>query len=307
MRTISRRLFLRGAATFGFAAAGLSSYAFAIEPAFRLDVTPYHLAPPLWPEDLILKVAVLADVHACEPWMPASRIRGIAELTNSLKPDIIFLLGDFSGGHRYVTGPVMPADWGAALSALDAPLGVYAVLGNHDWWHGPLPGMPADGARGVRRALHAAGIEVLENRALRLQKDGRRFWVAGLGDQLAEVTGPRSFHGRDDLAGTLAQVKDDAPVVLLAHEPAIFPHVSSRVALTLCGHTHGGQINLPLLREYFAARYAGGGPLYGHVFERGRNLIISGGLGTSIAPVRFLRPPEVVEILIGGASAPSQS
>jgi predicted MPP superfamily phosphohydrolase len=133
MTSISRRLFLQGAGGFAWATAGLGAYAFAFEPGLRLNVTSYRVTPPHWPDGLTLKAAVLADIHACEPWMPASRVRGIANLTNDLAPDIVFLLGDFSGGHRFVTGPVMPDDWGEALSVLKAPLGVYSVLGNHDW------------------------------------------------------------------------------------------------------------------------------------------------------------------------------
>ena len=143
--------------------------------------------------------------------MPASRVRGIANLTNDLSPDIVFLLGDFSGGHRFVTGPVMPEEWGEALSVLKAPLGVHAVLGNHDWWHGALPGMPADGAEGVRQALRWCGVKVLENDAVRVTKDGQSFWVAGLGDQFGELTGPRQFIGFDDLDGTMAQIKNSRP------------------------------------------------------------------------------------------------
>ena len=94
----------------------------------------------------------------------------------------------FQAATAFVTGPVMPEEWGEALSILKAPLGVHAVLGNHDWWHGALPGMPADDAEGVRQALRSAGIEVLENNALRVRKNGQPFWVAGLGDQMGELT-----------------------------------------------------------------------------------------------------------------------
>jgi len=107
MASISRRLFLQGAGGFAWATAGLGAYAFAFEPGLRLNVTSYRVTPPHWPDGLTLKAAVLADIHACEPWMPASRVRGIANLTNDLAPDIVFLLGDFSGGHRFVTGPVI--------------------------------------------------------------------------------------------------------------------------------------------------------------------------------------------------------
>jgi uncharacterized protein len=128
-----------------------------VSPGLCIDIIPYRLAPPHWPNEFTLKAAVLADIHACEPWMPASRVRRIANLTSDLKPDIIFLLGDFSGGHRIVTGPVMPDEWGEALSVLKAPLGSYAVLGNHDWWHGPCRTCPlmapmACGKRCVRLA-----------------------------------------------------------------------------------------------------------------------------------------------------------
>jgi uncharacterized protein len=249
MTSMSRRLFLEGAGGLLWATAGLGSYAFAFEPALRLNVTSYRITPPGWPDGLTVRAAVLADIHACEPWMPASRVRGIANLTNDLSPDIVFLLGDFSGGHRFVTGPVMPDEWGEALSILKAPLGVYAVLGNHDWWHGPLPGMPADGAEGVRQALRSAGIEVLENNAMRVAKEGQPFWVAGLGDQIAEATGLKRFKSLDDLGGTMAQIRDESPVILLAHEPGIFRRVPDRLSLTLCGHTHGGQVNLPILTK----------------------------------------------------------
>lgn len=282
------------------AAAGLGSYAFAIEPGLRLKRTSYRVSPRNWPRDLSVKAAVLADFHACEPWMPAARVRAVAEYANSLGPDIIFLLGDFNGGHKFASGPVMPEQVGEALSVLRAPLGVYSVLGNHDWIHGPLPGTPPDDARGLRRALAKAGIRLLENNAVRLSKDGRAFWVAGLGDQLAGPGG-RDI-GIDDLPGTLAQVTDQAPVLLLAHEPAIFKRVPNRVALTFAGHTHGGQVNFPFIGSPLShARFGLGYTdlVYGHIVQHERHLIISAGLGTSHIPIRFMRPPEVVEVTIG--------
>ena len=314
MMRVSRRLFLQGAGAFAWAAAGTGSYALAFEPALRLNITSYKLCPPRWPEELVLKAAVLADIHACEPWMPASRIRGIANLTNDLKPDIVFLLGDFAGGHNFVTGPVFPGEWGEALSILRAPLGVFAVLGNHDWWHGPLPNRPGDNAEGVRQALRAANVGVLENHALRLSQNGTPFWVAGLGDQLAGFIGPAGFATHDDLDATLRQIKDDAPIILLAHEPEIFRRVPERISLTLCGHTHGGQICVPvpvppgLARWQHLVRWQRElQKAYGHRDEGGRHLIISAGLGTSYVPIRFLRPPEVVMVTLGRAMEPPRS
>ena len=98
-----------------------------------------------------------------------------------------------------------------------------------------------------------------------------------------------------DLDGTLAKVTDDAPVILLAHEPDIFPRVPSRVSLTLSGHTHGGQVRVfgysPMVPSRYGNRYA-----YGHIVEDNRHLVVSGGLGCSILPVRIGVPPEIVMV-----------
>ena len=147
--------------------------------------------------------------------------------------------------------------------------------------------------------LEARGIPVMENDVLRLTQDGRPFWLAGLGDQNAFYI-QQDWSGVDDLPGTLAKVSDDAPVILLAHEPDIFPEVPARVSLTLSGHTHGGQVRLlgwsPVTPSHYGNRYA-----YGHVVEGGRHLIVSGGLGVSGLPVRFGVPPEVVLVELGHA------
>lgn len=287
--------------------AATGSYAMVIEPGLRLDVTSYRVTPPRWPNGLELKAAVLADIHACEPWMSAERVRQIAQVANALAPDIIFLLGDFNGGHRFVTGAVMPDQWAEALSVLKAPLGVYSVLGNHDMWHGALPSLKGDDGDSVRRGLRHAGITVLENDAVSIRKGDQSFWVAGLGDQMAYLTGRRHFRGLDDLPATLAKVTDDAPIVLLAHEPFIFRRVPSKVALTLCGHTHGGQVNLPLISPIYERANFGTDKVYGHIIENDRHMIISGGLGTSIAPVRVMRPPEVVSVTLTGAGTESKT
>lgn len=296
---ISRRTLLKGMGGLALGAAGLGSYALAIEPGFMLEVTRYRLRPQGWPTGLTLKVAILADMHACEPYMGARRIAKIARLANGFEADLIVLLGDFNGGHRFVTRAVPPLEWAEALAALRAPLGVHAILGNHDWWHGPVPGTPAQEAEPVRHALRAMGATVYENDVARLEKDGRAFWLAGLGDQIAIKTGRHTFRGLDDLDRVMGQIVDDAPVILMAHEPAIFARVPERVAVTLCGHTHGGQVNLPIFGPVVAERRFGVDFVYGHHQDGARHLIVSAGLGESIAPVRFMRPPELVELTIG--------
>jgi len=134
---------------------------------------------------------------------------------------------------------------------------------------------------------------------------GQKFWLAGIGDQLAHRLGHGRFRGVDDLPGTLARVHTDDPVLLLVHEPDIFPRVPARVALTLAGHTHGGQIRLPLIWPAFVPSRYGARYAYGHVVEDNRHMIVSGGLGTSTIPARLGVPPEVVHVELGAPTLPA--
>jgi predicted MPP superfamily phosphohydrolase len=160
---------------------------------------------------------------------------------------------------------------------------VWAVLGNHDWWLD---------ARRVRRALESVRISVLEDAAVPVRRGSCHFWLAGIGD---------FWEGRHDIARALESVPDAAPVIAFTHNPDIFPDIPPRVSLTIAGHTHGGQVYVPLIgRPIVPSRY---GQRYaiGHIVEGNRHLFVSSGLGTSIMPVRFLVPPEIS--LIGLRSA----
>jgi hypothetical protein len=299
MLMVNRRRFLTGAGTLVVGGTAFGGCAGAVEAATRLDLTRYTISPANWPADLTLKIAIIADIHACEPWMPAERIGEIVDLANAQDPDLTVLLGDFAGSQRFVTRYVPPGAWAEQLARLEAELGVYAILGNHDWWSAALPTDPPDNGQSVRNAVVGAGIPVLENRAVRLSLDGRPFWLVGLGDQLAHGWGRRHTHGNDDLAGALRPIDDDAPAILLAHEPFVFPRVPDRVALTLCGHTHGGQVNLPIIGAPFTPTMRGVKPyVYGFYQEGARQMIVSGGLGTSHLPVRLNCPPEVVCVTV---------
>jgi predicted MPP superfamily phosphohydrolase len=288
---ISRRAFLRGGSAVLLGGVGLAGYALGVEPHALLRVVHYRVTPSRWPAGLRLRLAVISDLHVCEPWVGVPRIRQIVDRANDLGPDVILLLGDYVSAHPWVTGAVAYDVWARELGRLQAPLGVHAVLGNHDWWEDRAAMRARRGPVASRRALERARIPVYENDAVRLDKGGRPFWLAGLGDQWAFG----SRWGVDNLAGTLAKVTDDAPVILLAHEPDIFPRVPERISLTLSGHTHGGQIRIfgysPIVPSRFGNRYA-----YGHVVESGRHLIVSGGLGCTSLPVRVGVPPEIVEV-----------
>ncbi|MBL0374632.1 metallophosphoesterase [Rhizobium sp. KVB221] len=274
--------------------AGAAFIGFPVTEAMATPrITRYAFRPPNWTRGLNLKIVVLSDFHACEPWMTAERVGAICAQANALQPDLILLLGDYVAATQFVTGETDPASWAHALAELKAPLGVHAIMGNHDYWHDLAfqrdPARPAL----AETALRNAGIPVYINEAVRLDKDGHPFWLAGLGDQLAMRS-----HGLDDLSGTLGQITDMAPVVLLAHEPDIFPQVPERVQLTLSGHTHGGQVNFfgwaPIVPSRFGRRYLGG-----HIVENGNHIIVSRGLGCTGLPVRFGAWPEIVEIDLG--------
>ncbi len=307
---LSRRDILKALGLMGFSGSAFGGY--AVASSFRQSVTRYALTPPGWTPGLNLRLAILADMHICEPWMSLERVEEIVAQTNGLGADAILLLGDYVVGHRlgkYST-PVPVGAWATPLAKLKAPLGVHAVLGNHDWWDEIEVQQRRAGPTRAGLALEAVGIPVYENTAVRLEKDGHPFWLAGLGDQWAfwprsedyesfKMTGKKNYTGVDDLPGTLRQVTGDAPVILMAHEPDIFPKVPPRVSLTLSGHTHGGQVRLfgysPIVPSRFGNRYA-----YGHIVEEQRDMIVSGGLGCSALPVRFGSPPEIVVVELGG-------
>ena len=290
---LSRRRLLKGglglAGAAGLVMPSTAAYA-AAQAANELIVTDYRPVPPAWPDAHRLSITVIADLHAGGPNMGLARVRQVVDAAQALNSDLIVILGDYFATHRFVTERVPHAAWAAEFGRLQARLGVYSILGNHDWWYD---------LAGVRRALAGVRIPILENDAVLLDDRGRRFWLAGLGDQLAHWLGPSQFEGIDDLPGTLKRVTTGDPVILLAHEPDIFTRVPPRVALTLAGHTHGGQILLPFIEPVWAPSQYGARFAYGHIVEQGRHMIVSGGLGCSKVPLRLGMPPEIVRVTLG--------
>jgi predicted MPP superfamily phosphohydrolase len=265
------------------APACILAWALWVEPQ-RLVVTRSELELPRWPRPLAgLRVALVADLHVGSPFWDLQALSRLVERTNAEKADLILLAGDYlingvRGGHFVEPEPIAER-----LAALKAPLGVIAVLGNHDWWN--------DGDR-TRSALAARGITVLEESARRLELAGASFFVVGLADQMARPSNPRAV---------LAGLPADAPALVLVHEPDVFESFSREglsPTLTLAGHTHGGQVWLPLLGRpvvpsSFGERYA-----YGHVVEGGRHLFVTSGVGTSILPIRLFVPPEIAVLTL---------
>ncbi|MCA1614434.1 MAG: metallophosphoesterase, partial [Acidobacteria bacterium] len=266
-------------------AALLALWSFVIEPD-RLVVREVALSLPRWPADAgRLRLAVVSDIHTGSPHVDASKLDELVEEINRLKPDAVLLLGDFviSGvaGGEFI-GPEVTSE---RLKGLRPAHGTFAVLGNHDWW---------EGGERVWRSLEGAGVRVLENDAVSFTHGGRRVWLVGLADLWTR---------KPDIQASLSKVTDDdSPVFVLTHNPDIFPDIPEHVALTLAGHTHGGQVRLPLLgRPVVPSRY---GQRYaaGHVVEGSRHLYVTTGVGTSIIPVRFRVAPEIVLLRIGAES-----
>lgn len=296
---MTRRGFLKG--LLGTLLAGLFAalYGVVVSPMWRLRVKRWQIERSDWTAKP-LRIVAISDLHVGEPYVGVRRVKQIVARANALSPDLVVLLGDYAAGHRFVTRPVKIAEIAPELAKLTAPHGVYAILGNHDWWDDKTAQRRGGGPNLYADALSSEGIDVLSNRAVFLEHAG--VWLAGLEDQLALLRGAQGIKGLDDLPGTVDQISGNAPAILLAHEPDIFAKVPSRVAVTLSGHTHEGQVRLfgwsPVVPSRYGNRFA-----YGHIREEGRDLVVSGGIGCSILPVRFGSPPEITVVEMSGPVA----
>lgn len=257
---------------------GLALWSLWLEPQ-RLTQKHYPLHLPQWPTAChSLSVALLADIHTGSPFNGIDKLRDIVAATNQAAPDIILLAGDFVI-HGVVGGDfVDPVDIANELTHLQAPLGVYAVLGNHDWWLGP---------ERVATALTHAGITLLEDAATPITQDQCHFWLAGISDY---------WEGPHNIPQALAPIPEASPIIAFTHNPDVFTEVPPRVALTFAGHTHGGQVYIPFIGRPIVPSDHGERFAIGHIIEGDQHLYVNPGLGTSILPIRFLVPPEITLI-----------
>lgn len=265
------------------AAAGLvivlGAWAFWIEPA-SLRVVEERIDLP-WSASGALRIAVLTDLHIGSPFNGIDKLRDVVDRTNAGKPDVICILGDLlSNGPRGARserpGFIGPEQVASELAKLRAPLGVFGVLGNHDNW--------LDHDR-VASALQDNGVRLLEDKAERLDTPAGPIFLAGVSDYWTR---------KHDVTAALSEVNDaTTPVIVITHNPDVFPEIPARVSLTLAGHTHGGQVRFPfigapVIPSEFGVRFSAG-----HIVEGGRHLFVATGVGTSILPVRFRVPPTV--------------
>ena len=257
---------------------GLGGYTSLIEPN-QISVEEVRICLPRLPQAFEgLRVAQLSDLHY-GPFTGDREINAAVDAVNSLAPDVAVLTGD------YVTAPLYGTDVDpqrenvqrcvAILARISAPLGVFAALGNHDL---------AVDAYFTGEVLRKHGLKVVRNNSLSVERDGARLWIAGVDDVL---------YGKPDLDRTLADIPAGEAVILLAHEPDFADQVARYpVALQISGHSHGGQVRLPLLGALYlpplARKYPWGLRQLGHLY-----LYTNRGIGTIGLPVRLGAVPEV--------------
>ena len=277
---INRRKFIKLAAGVGVAAVAADST--LIEPN-RPRLVRKEIALRRWPGRLDgFTIALLSDFHY-DPYFSVHPIRSAVEIVNGLRADLIALTGDFVSVPWYgdpSKGASVAEPCAQLLGKLHAPYGVWSVLGNHDVFSDPDR---------VTSALKSVKIPLLSNQSVPIEKEGSRFWLAGVDDVLG---------GSADLPATLHGVSADEPVVLLAHEPDYADYVSGYpVDLQLSGHTHGGQIRLPFMRPLYlpelAKKY-----VWGQFKIRELILYTNAGIGTVEIPVRWNCPPEITLITL---------
>jgi hypothetical protein len=247
--------------------------------------TVHHLRLKIagWPQwSRPIRIALLSDFHTGSHSDDIARLNGIVAEASSFVPDIALLGGDYVNMQLFGGGRVPPSKIAAILSRLEAPLGRFAILGNHDYVYGE---------RAVADALERHNITVLNHDRLTKEFQNHLVDIVGL---------PDAHVARTEASAALAGILPDRPTIVLAHDPVWFAHVPPGPYLTLAGHTHGGQIRLPGIG---ILRNASKAPLrwsHGLIEERGRHLYVTGGIGTSGVPLRFGVPPEYAVLDVTG-------
>ena len=217
-----------------------------------------------------LRIAFLVDIHH-GPFTSLAYVNSVVTLANNLNPDLILLGGDYVHRDRHYIAPCFQA-----LRKLNAPLGVYGVLGNHDHW---------ESAPETRKAMQDSEIVELTNEGIWLSQKGQRLRLAGVGD-LWEDT--------QDLTKALGDTHSSETSILLSHNPDYVETITdSRVGLVLSGHTHSGQVIFPLIGAPIVPSRFGQKYLRGLVKTPYTQVFVSRGLGTITPPLRFCCRPEI--------------
>lgn len=246
-----------------------------------IEVNHYDVLLKNWHgEHSGLRFVIVSDIHQLALPEDIARLKRIVRLVNDENPDVILLLGDFIGERfNWKRKNASPEAIAAVLKKLKSAYGVFAVLGNHDWWHG-------GGA--VRKALEDAEIKVLENESAELLIDGKVLNLIGLPDRIT----------RNHVLNTGLLPDAAVPAIVLSHDPDYFEELKLPYEFMLAGHTHGGQIQLPWIGALIVPSKYGTKYASGFFEDGGRKLFVTRGTGTSIIKARFLCPPEIAVITI---------
>ena len=274
----------------------LLSYAYFIEPQ-RLVIRHETIKTNNWDAEFDgLRIAMLSDIHGGSNYMTAVRIKEIVAKTNEQEPDVIVLLGDFVSQRSGKVGSrslkMEPSEVADNLAGLKATYGVFAVMGNHDGEFGEAK---------VAAELTRVGYRVLQNEVAVIQKDGKKLRILGTKDHLRFV---KSWKESSAELKQMADMSGDGKIILLQHSPDVFPivtgelSISPDLALFLAGHTHGGQVWLPIFGRPIVPSTFGQKYAYGHVSEKDVDLFVTSGIGMSVFPIRFLVPPEIVVLTV---------
>lgn len=298
MPTHLNKKLLRALSILPLVAISLIGYGYFIEPR-RLVVNSSELGVSKWsPAFDGLKIVAIADIHGGSNGVDESKIRQVVEIANAQDADIIVLLGDYVAeeGRRGPTGKRqlrMPIETIATnLEGLKSRLGVFAVLGNHDGWHD-------DSA--ISSALTARGIRVLDGQVATIERNGQLLRILGLRDH-QKITSWEAYNAE---AKQLLQPTDGkGDILVLQHSPDVAviingtEPISPDLRLMIAGHTHGGQVWLPVLGRPIVPSSYGQRFAAGHARENGMDVFVTTGVGTSILPFRFMVPPEIAVLTI---------
>lgn len=270
---------------------GLAIWTVIIEPRWvAAREMPLQIAD--WQGPAGLKVVVASDWHLTENslWRVTTvdRARRIVQAINAAQPDVILLPGDFIAAPlaELAESALSEREVAQVLGGLKARLGVFAVLGNHDWVN--------DGATMVTE-LRQVGIHVLQNDATPLGRSA--LWVVGVGDHST---------GHSKPAAAMRQVPVGAQVLALMHDPASLTALPSVQGLVVAGHTHGGQVYLPGYGALITRSAAPRQWAYGWVTHGTNRMYVTSGIGVSILPVRFNMRPEWVMFTVNGVENSSK-